>query len=418
MLRASSRPAFLGALCALLACRPDAAEPPGAPRVDIGVVHVRATPTPRPEGPAAEAERDQLAPGAGETPPDAAPLRAGLTFAIPAGVLRAGSAPGTRGRDATAEADEVPVPLPAFTIDALPYPNDPDAAPRTGVSRDEAAALCDGEGKRLCDELEWERACEGPSGDALYGSGTTLDPAACAEEPARCRGPFGPAAMGTHLGEWTASPARRGLGSPLATAVFRGAAASGALPLHRCASRRAAAAGTRSPHLSFRCCGGPAPELPYPDERPLARFRVIDDAAEQRAVLAASASLPELSAFAEGLQRTSGDAAQAAVPDPTLLHGWELVASGVLRWAPVPGEEIWMLSARGTMASLIVALHRERDGGFSHGASFVLEGERAPIALAFTPPSPRELQWSAAWGRAGEGGLVRYEEGRVVITQR
>ena len=283
------------------------------------------------------------------------------------------------------------------------------------MSRDEAAALCNSEGKRLCDELEWERACEGPGARVSMAAAPRSTPRHAPRSQGPARSAFGVAALGTHLGEWTASPAARGLGSPAATAVFRGAAASGGLPLHRCAARRAAVPSTESRFLAFRCCGGPEPELAYPTETPLARFRVVQDADD---ALAALATLDEIAPFAEGLVLSAGEAASAAVPDPDALHGWELVPTGALRWAPVPSEEIWVLSARSQAASLVVALFRQRDGSFTHGASFVLEGERAPIALAFTPPSAQELQWSAAWGRAGEGGSVRYEDGRVQITQR
>ena len=48
-----------------------------------------------------------------------------------------------------------------FHIDRLPHPNDPAARPTTGVTREEAEALCANDGKRLCTEVEWERACKG-----------------------------------------------------------------------------------------------------------------------------------------------------------------------------------------------------------------------------------------------------------------
>ncbi|MEM1417924.1 MAG: SUMF1/EgtB/PvdO family nonheme iron enzyme [Myxococcota bacterium] len=401
----------LAALLALAACG-DAQ----APGLDASAA---SPPTPRAEAVEPLAPVEPPAPVALPAPtlpsePPNVTLTAGATIAVPAGILHVGSRPGSEGRDARAEADLVPVELPAFRIDALPYPNDPDAPPRTGVSLGEAAELCEAEGKRLCDELEWERACAGDE-SATYGSGASLDPEACAADPERCLSPFGVASLGTHLGEWTSSPAARGLGSPLATAVFRGAAASGEAPLHRCAARRAAVPDTRSRHLGFRCCEGPRAVLAYPDEPPLARFRPRDATDALREALS---TLPELAPFAEGLRIVDAEAAASAVSDPALLHGWELVPTGVLRWASVPGEEIWVVSARGTRGAFVAALHRLRDGSFAHGASFVLEGERTPIAVAFTPPSPSELQWSAAWGRAGEGGTLRYERGRVFITQR
>src|SRR5690349_1560554 len=81
---------------------------------------------------------------------------AGEEIAVPAGTHAAGSMPGTLGRDPGSEADLIAVDVPAFSIDRLPYPNDPSLPARTGVDRTEAARLCDADGKRLCEELEWE----------------------------------------------------------------------------------------------------------------------------------------------------------------------------------------------------------------------------------------------------------------------
>ena len=100
---------------------PDAGPPIEAP----------AEPAPAPtEPPAAPPPAEPEAP---------APPRAGETVAIPAGTLAVGSRPGRPHRRAENEADRVPVELPAFEIDRLPYPNDPAAPPRTGLSRPEAA---------------------------------------------------------------------------------------------------------------------------------------------------------------------------------------------------------------------------------------------------------------------------------------
>ena len=116
-------------------------------------------------------------------------------------------------------------------------PNEVGAIPTTNVSRDEAARLCEGKGKRLCSELEWERACKGPD-NARYEYGATFDARVCdAGQPAdtaarhpsgertACRSAFGVREMHGGAWEWTDSPWNRGAAShpetPLGVAAGR-----------------------------------------------------------------------------------------------------------------------------------------------------------------------------------------------------
>ena len=80
---------------------------------------------------------------------------------ITAGTLLAGSSCDATPRITNEELPGTSVQLGEFNIDTYPYPNDPTKAPVTNVSRDEAAQMCASAGKRLCTELEWERACKG-----------------------------------------------------------------------------------------------------------------------------------------------------------------------------------------------------------------------------------------------------------------
>ena len=377
---------------------PDAGPPIEAP----------AEPAPAPtEPPAAPPPAEPEAP---------APPRAGETVAIPAGTLAVGSRPGRPHRRAENEADRVPVELPAFEIDRLPYPNDPAAPPRTGLSRPEAARLCEAEGKRLCTELEWERACRGPEGDRTFAPDASLDRDACREDPLACASAEGVLQLGTLQAEWTASDGNRGLMED--QAVFRGAAPDGELPLHRCAARRATRPTTTSRHIGFRCCSGPAPEATYPTEPTVARFRMLEvELEELRRVLA---SVPELAPWAADFRPFDEQEMLRALPEGVeSLHGWEL-APGVLRWAPVDGELAWVVTGRSGEDSLVAVLHPMPDGSYVHGASFIREGESGPIALAWTPPSHGELLWSPCWGCLAEGGAVvlREEDRRIVVVQR
>lgn len=333
------------------------------------------------------------------------------TLTIPAGVVWAGSRPGSMWREPRDEADLVPIALPSFTIDRLPYPNDPSLPPRTRVSRDEAAALCEAEGKRLCTELEWERACEGEATDRSFPNGARFDPS-CTH--ASCASPEGVLGLGV-IGEWTASTGSRGLASELA--VFRGGA--GPEPAHhRCASRRGARPMTQSEGLGFRCCGGSVPSVAYPDEPRVARVQSLPiDREVARAMLRA---VPELSTYAADFELFDGAAMLAALPnaDVAILNGWDIPETGALRWSPRPGELVHVFAGRSGGHALILVLHPMPDGTFVHGASFVREGEPRTITLAFTPPG-EELLWSASWGGAAESGAITIaSDSRITIVQR
>src|SRR5262249_42305558 len=103
--------------------------------------------------------------------------RPGMAW-IPPGVLRAGSPVDEVPNVAEADLPGIDVPLGGFYIDVLPWPNEAGAIPTTNVSRDEARRLCDEKHKRLCSELEWERACKGPD-NLRFEYGPTYEPAVC-----------------------------------------------------------------------------------------------------------------------------------------------------------------------------------------------------------------------------------------------
>ena len=81
---------------------------------------------------------------------------------IPGGALVAGTPPDARPRKVDEEMPGEQVILHGYYVDVFPYPNEEGAIPLTNVSQSEAQALCSERSKRLCTELEWERACKGP----------------------------------------------------------------------------------------------------------------------------------------------------------------------------------------------------------------------------------------------------------------
>ncbi|MFO7180327.1 MAG: formylglycine-generating enzyme family protein [Pseudomonadota bacterium] len=204
-----------------------------------------------------------LAPSSIGPPPPTPPLREGMVW-IPSGALVAGTPRDRVPRIAEAEMPGEQVVLDGFHIDVFPYPNEEGAIPLTGVSRDEAAALCAARDKRLCSELEWERACKGPD-NRVYEYGDRYRPDRCGTgtEPGlrpsglrvACRSDFGVRDMHGGAFEWTSSPWGRGTGDRLAT--IRGGNGTAGEVVGRCAHGRGVPPDTKSRTIGFRCCAGP-----------------------------------------------------------------------------------------------------------------------------------------------------------------
>ncbi|MCB0307954.1 MAG: protein kinase [Bdellovibrionales bacterium] len=76
-----------------------------------------------------------------------------------------GSSPEDPERNDLVETKLQSVTLPGFCIDKYEYPNKKGAVPRIRVTWNDAVDLCAKQGKRLCFQEEWERACKGPDSD-------------------------------------------------------------------------------------------------------------------------------------------------------------------------------------------------------------------------------------------------------------
>jgi formylglycine-generating enzyme len=185
---------------------------------------------------------------------------------IPSGVLRAGSALTEVPRVAETELPGIDTAMGGFYIDALPWPNEAGAIPTTNVTRDDAQRLCATKGKRLCTELEWERACKGPD-NTRYEYGLSYDERVCGPpspvrrpsgESVPCRSPFGVREMHGGPSEWT--DARWGRGTTRDLGVVRGGTDPAGEIASRCAYARSLAPAERSPSTGFRCCAGPRNE--------------------------------------------------------------------------------------------------------------------------------------------------------------
>ncbi|MBI5537411.1 MAG: SUMF1/EgtB/PvdO family nonheme iron enzyme [Deltaproteobacteria bacterium] len=181
---------------------------------------------------------------------------------IPAGQLIAGSPCQSIPRITTEELEGTGLQMGAFDIDAYPFPNDPAQPPMVNVSRDEAVALCSARGRRLCTELEWERACKGPS-NTMYEYGKTYSPSFCAGPGNvlraagtydKCQSAFGVKAMHGVVWEWTASDWGRGTTGGLVT--VRGGYGPHRDLQTRCANGQSRAPTEKTVDIGFRCCGG------------------------------------------------------------------------------------------------------------------------------------------------------------------
>jgi hypothetical protein len=336
------------------------------------------------------------------------PATAGLEIAIPAGSLRLGSPTGSALRNPAREADDLTLSLPAFSIDALPYPNDPALPPRASVARAEAERLCTEQGKRLCSELEWERACKGEE-NAAYPS-PEFDAARCAGEPTACASSFGVFALGTLGREWTASDAGRADWDRLRSASVRGAPKAAEGPLHRCAARDAAAPESRSDSLLFRCCRGELPRATYPEQPEAKPFRPL--ALSPEALRAMLTQMPETRALAASfrLHRTSELLAALSVAGRTAesLSPWQS-AGASFTWSPTRGEELVVLSGDSQSGATLVAYYPLPGTAPRFAGSYVTKDEHVPILLAYKDDTRDELLFSTCWGCGGEGGALRLD---------
>lgn len=349
---------------------------------------------------------------------------AGQRIEIPAGSVIAGSTPGDEGRHPSFEPPNLEFSLEAFSIDLLPYPNDPAKRPRTKVDRAEAEKLCGEREGRLCTDLEWERACKGPEGDR-YAGGKKFD-TSCASEPERCASGFGVLSMGGALREWTSSTVPRIKGVVKKDApVIKGASADRTAVDHRCAHRDVVGAETKSSDLGFRCCYGDRPEasIPAPDWGPT--MKRVDFPPDKLAeLLRADPKLGHLAkeeikyfneaaAKATILRRAKARGGTEKLPDEA-----EATTAPVV-WNPAPGEEILLMTGISGKNSFVLAYHRLPDGRHRLGAAMVMENELGPVVLVYDKYRRRKLQWTTCLDCYGATGNVTYrEENRVVITQR
>lgn len=151
-----------------------------------------------------------------------------------------------------------------FFIDRFEYPNrlkDADGKPVKATARktwQQAADACAELGKRLCSELEWEKACKGPA-NHIYAYGDAYDETMCGRgvdgkytlgEKDTCVSGYGVLGMSGGPREWTSGVA----GSKANRRVVKGGLRANAERGTRCAFAVDEAATYADGSLAFRCC--------------------------------------------------------------------------------------------------------------------------------------------------------------------
>ncbi len=146
----------------------------------------------------------------------------------------------------------------AFCVDLFEFPNKRGTSPTVNIAWTDAKRLCEGKGKRLCSEEEWEKACKGP-GNARWPFGNTFDGAACNTEDesgekrslvpsgrfGKCRSGYAVGDMAGNAAEWTSEK------------IVKGGSFASADYAVRCSARRAGGAVNKSSEIGFRCCADP-----------------------------------------------------------------------------------------------------------------------------------------------------------------
>lgn len=182
---------------------------------------------------------------------------------IPGGPLVTGTPEDSLPRIADEEMPGEQVILKGFYIDVFPYPNEEGAIPLSNVSRDAAVALCAERSKRLCSELEWERACKGPQNRRYeYGDSYRAERCGTGAQPmmrptgirVACRSDYGVRDLHGGAFEWTSSPWGRGSTSGLA--ALRGGNGLQGDVMGRCANAVPGRPDQGGGAIGFRCCAG------------------------------------------------------------------------------------------------------------------------------------------------------------------
>jgi sulfatase-modifying factor enzyme 1 len=370
-----------------------------------------ACPKPRSDGAAKPRSSAARTPPSSEVPrPKVAEPLPNERVDIPGGSFSVGSRPGDLGRNPELEPRQSAIELGPFQIDRLAYPNDPKVPPLTNVTREDAKRSCAERGERLCTELEWERACKGPTSNP-YESGANWD-ARCESEPLSCASGFDVIGLGGNLREWVASevPGKEGA----ARALVRGAAPRAPGAEHRCAARHTLDASSKAEDLGFRCCKGAPNAAIVPEPKLGETFthgKITSDRLEK-----VFQSDPHTAAIGSVKFYREPDAANTVVSrGPGDKKGFEFTVAPLI-WRPVAGAEFLLVAGKsGENSAFVAVLYVLGDDDYAVAASFLMKNEPGPVAFAYSDSIRPRLHWSTCWGCLGETGKILFRPPESVV---
>lgn len=341
-----------------------------------------------------------------------APPRPGMVF-LPKGTLIAGTPLDRVPRVPDAELPGEPIELEGFYADVFLHPNEPGAIPTTNVTRDEAQALCQKEGKRLCTEIELERACKGPN-NTTYPTGDAYAPEACdtgrkgdALAPngyhAACVSGFG--VHDTHGTAWLWTDSDFGRDSEGLVTLKGGNSPYGEL-VGRCAHVRGVKPTVHENSIGFRCCFGPKNEHKLElsiAHGPALRYRRED----KKTQLRFEEKIAQLPAINEG--PVTSDARGGS----DVAHGFRVERIWV--WHPLGNEELLLAggcSLSGGVKQCGVFAGREIDADVRL-LVFVSSDRWQPTIGEGT--EPRSLHVQGGDGQGAFRKVVAWDWGKVSI---
>lgn len=329
--------------------------------------------------------------------------RMGMVY-IPPGALVVGTPIDKRPRRPDRELAGEQVMLEGFYMDQLAYPNEDGAIPLTNVSQEEASALCEERGKRLCSEFEWERACKGPD-NRTFEYGDVYRAETCRTgRPAElrpsgylvgCQSDFGVRDLHGGPFEWTSSDFGRKTTGLVTT---RGGNGVPGEVFGRCANAEALPKSAKSGTVGFRCCAGPESVLSVE----LREF-----------------STPGLFPLAPG-DDARADLLLGKMPSSMRA---ELETGGLVRkerawtFVPVPNEELLLVAACGRgrpHAACGLVVGRVAPGSLEV-LGFAATGRVVPMLHR---PGPRELIWVVGGDQQGATKrLLSYRFGEIHLSE-
>jgi formylglycine-generating enzyme len=323
---------------------------------------------------------------------------------VPRGPLVAGTPEGSLPRVADEEMPGEQVILKGFYIDVFPYPNEEGAIPLTNVNHAAASALCGERGKRLCSELEWERACKGPNNRRYeYGENYRAERCGTGAVPVMrptgirvsCRSDFGVRDLHGGAWEWTASHWGRGTSSGLAS--LRGGNSTDGELVGRCANARGERPTTQSGTIGFRCCAGPPNTVEV----------VLDIKRGANLELLRRIDKPLLTQILDALP-AAANAELGARAGLSVDHQWS--------WRPIGNEELnatRVCSGLGRRPACGVAITRNLLG---QPKLLAWASSRHWLPSVETDRDPRDL-WMIGGDETGTyQRLIQYRFGTVVVT--